>query len=683
MFYAFKMRRIFLVLFISLLIFSFMSYAEDWTSLGEPSPDPLLGLFFVNEYLGWAVGGSFIGFPRHPTSMILKTTDGGAIWETQDAPTDAQLYGVTFYNTTLGWVVGDGVILNTVDGGDNWIEQLIPSEVVYKDIAYYNSTTLFAVGWNGRILKTTTGGFPWVEQSSGTVALLEGIAVVNNRIAYVVGDGGLVLKTTDGGSRWERQEELRSSFNIPLALNDIQCVDSERCRIAASNDYICTTTDGGSDWNCSRTGGIIGFSTISYIDFDIGWATGGAGGDLRFTNDGGETWDVQTADEPFPFFLRSLQMMEAACTDAGYIGYVVGDATSGPAGVFRYGELPPVSWPEAPSCENGTLNTLRDEYSCITGYECVGEPYYEVIFPDQNLTVQIPETECTPILIDCGSGESPDYEYADDGCPESYTCVEVEESCQENLAECLGPTASDVSREDCGRYTSTQDCITCYDQYDGCLQGEGDGGPRCSDSDGGNNIYEQGLLEAYTPRWGAQFVQEYCVDEEGSRQNSSSLVEELVCLEGDETYAYSHVRTPCPEGYICAGGACVYTSFVLAPDQQLSFSQFIGQVPGLSENEVIVVALLRNDGSTSVASFQIEQKRLLEVSARERPDWTLRAEVREETLHRIVAAEDPVAEALGAIDSKEIKLKGRTAGKKMKLALLKIGLKLAGVFRSS
>ncbi len=680
------MRLIFLALFISILIFTFTGHAEDWISLGEPSPDPLRDVYFVNEYMGWAVGGSFIGFPRFPSSMILKTSDGGVTWETQEAPTDAQLQGVIFYNSTLGWAVGDGIILNTVDGGQNWTEQPIPSGALiqYNDIDLYNSTTLFAVGENGRILKTTSGGSLWVEQSSGTVTALEAVEVITERVVYAVGSGGTVLKTIDGGGEWDQQEELRSSSDIPLSLNDIQCFDADRCRIAASNDYICTTTDSGSDWNCSRAGGVIGFSTMSYMNFDTGWITGGPGGDLRFTEDGGETWDVQTADEPFPFHLRSIQVMETACTDAGYIGYVVGDATSGPAGVFRYGELPPLSWPEAPSCENGTLNTLLDEHSCITGYECVEEPRYQVIFPDQNRTLRIPEStvNCTPIIIDCGSGESPDYDYDDYGCATGYTCVETEESCQENLVECLGPTASDASREECGRYTSTQDCITCYEQYDDCLEEENEG-PRCSDSDGGNNIYEQGLLDVYTPTWGAQQVEEYCVDEDGSRQNSSSFVEELVCLDDDETYAYSHARTSCPEGYLCAGGACVYTSFVLAPGQQLSFSQFIGQVPGLAENEVVVVVLVRNDGSSSIASFKIEQKKLLDVSARERSDWTLRAEVREETLQRIVTAQDPVAEALGALDSKEIKLKGRTAGKKMKLAFLKIGLKLAGVFRSS
>lgn len=682
------MRLILFGLFISLFLFSFTGYAEDWTFLGEPSLDPLRDVYFVNEYLGWTVGGSFIGFPRFPSSVILKTTDGGVTWETQDAPTDAQLQAVTFYNSSLGWVAGDGVILHTIDGGENWTEQLIPdgAEVVYKDISFYDSTILFAVGGNGRILKTINGGSLWTEQSSGTDAPLEGMALINDEIVYVVGSGGVVLKTGDGGLEWEQQEELESSANIPLGLSDIQCFDSERCRIAASNDYICTTTDGGSDWNCSRTGGVVGFSTISYVDFDTGWATGGAGGDLRFTNDSGETWGTQTADESFPFFLRSIQMMETVCTDTGYIGYVVGDTTSGPAGVFRYGDLPPVAWPEVPSCENGTLTTLQDGNSCITGYECVEEPRYVVIFPDENRTLQVPEREfeCPPPFDDCEAGYSPVFEYNESGCAVTYTCENPEFGCHRQLGECVGPLAGSVPRDECGRYASTQDCSNCYDQYDQCLQeDESDEGPRCSDSDGGNNIYEQGLLEVYTLQWGAQVVQEYCVDEEGSRQNSSSFVEELVCLEGDETYAYSHVRTPCPEGYICAGGACVYMSLVLAPDQQSSLSQFIGQVPGLSENEVIVVSLSRNDGSTSIASFRIERKQLLEISARERSDWTLRAEVREETLQKIINAEDPVAEALGAINSKEIKLKGRTVGKKMKLVFLKMGLKLAGIFGSS
>ena len=109
-------------------------------------------------------------------------------------------------------------------------------------------------------------------------------------------------------------------------------------------------------------------------------------------------------------------------------------------------------------------------------------------------------------------------------------------------------------------------------------------------------------------------------------------------------------------------------------------SAFLGQVPGLSPNERISVYVTRAEAEPLVLSLKLEEGKVADIALKDQEDWTLKAETTEETLNKILAAEDPATTALAAINSKEIKLSGRTFGKKIKLTFLRMGLKLAGIF---
>lgn len=71
--------------------------------------------------------------------------------------------------------------------------------------------------------------------------------------------------------------------------------------------------------------------------------------------------------------------------------------------------------------------------------------------------------------------------------------------------------------------------------------------PTCRDTDGGEDIYVKGTLSVYTPTYGNQTVVEACAD--------TRTIDELVCLTGDPTYAYTHKKTACGSG--CKDGACL------------------------------------------------------------------------------------------------------------------------------
>lgn len=71
--------------------------------------------------------------------------------------------------------------------------------------------------------------------------------------------------------------------------------------------------------------------------------------------------------------------------------------------------------------------------------------------------------------------------------------------------------------------------------------------PTCIDTDGGEDLFVRGTLSVYTLTYGNQTVVESCTD--------TRTMDELVCLTGDPTYAYTHKKTVCDNG--CKDGACL------------------------------------------------------------------------------------------------------------------------------
>ncbi|MCW8961436.1 MAG: YCF48-related protein, partial [Ignavibacteriaceae bacterium] len=105
------MKRIFILF---LLIYS-VNHAQWLWQNPLPQGNPLGSIYFVDSNTGWTVGTG---------GTILKTTNGGNSWETQNSGTEEYLLSTFFINANTGWVVGsNGLILKTTNSGDNWFSQ--------------------------------------------------------------------------------------------------------------------------------------------------------------------------------------------------------------------------------------------------------------------------------------------------------------------------------------------------------------------------------------------------------------------------------------------------------------------------------------------------------------------------------------------------------------------------------
>ena len=105
--------------------------------------------------------------------------------------------------------------------------------------------------------------------------------------------------------------------------------------------------------------------------------------------------------------------------------------------------------------------------------------------------------------------------------------------------------------------------------------------PTCSDSDGGKDVYQKGILNVYTPTYGNRVVHEYCTDIDGNNLDKGDYVEELVCLKNDPEYAYEHSRTECPGG--CEDGVCIPLVF----SDVTTRTEYKESIEWMHENRVI------------------------------------------------------------------------------------------------
>jgi photosystem II stability/assembly factor-like uncharacterized protein len=96
---------------------------SDWIVQNSGTFNYLEDIFFLNERLGWAV--SYEVFPVAPNflgTLLLKTTDGGDTWINYMYPdTNTYLSCVFFIDSLKGFMGGvSSIIVRTTDNGAVW-----------------------------------------------------------------------------------------------------------------------------------------------------------------------------------------------------------------------------------------------------------------------------------------------------------------------------------------------------------------------------------------------------------------------------------------------------------------------------------------------------------------------------------------------------------------------------------
>jgi len=258
------------------------------------SEDSVRKIFFVNSYVGWAVG-----------MKIWKSEDGGYTWVEQmnvDSIYNSQAYGLYFYDENEGFVVGGGwdkrynddFVLRTSNGGRTWVE-LEPWEG--SDPAS-NLYALFDIkmrdDWGIIVGQQTFSPCEWVisgtfyttDRGQSWEVALEGfgremwhppfhrVTLYGNGKAIKIWRGGLLAaKSEDMGHSWF----LLDTLNCPVY--DVFFIDETHGWIALE-EGIYFTQDEGNNWVIDWAGGRV--TSLYMLDANWGYAGTYEGCILRY-----------------------------------------------------------------------------------------------------------------------------------------------------------------------------------------------------------------------------------------------------------------------------------------------------------------------------------------------------------------------------------------------------------------
>ncbi len=316
---------------------------------------------FVNDSTGWAVGVS---------GTILKTTNGGIDWTTQESGTSFNLASVHFVNDSLGWAVigswmtlkttsamdslewfrfphiqiyrhqnmpkGDANVLKTTNGGTEWVHQNIPNSVNLSKISFLDENRGWVVGtgynWEGlftMIYSTSDGGTNWLEYNTWSEINLYSIDFDNEGNGWAVGAKGVIRVKTKEGTEWwpHSRGYLSDMFSVEFVDANTGWAISRGMTDAPGGPYTWTilfyTIDGGEVWTGQSFSGIYYFSS-DFIDVSNGWMVGAyyewdQYGDavIISTTSGGSNWTLQNSG--ISSTLHSVHFLDFS------MGWAVGD----------------------------------------------------------------------------------------------------------------------------------------------------------------------------------------------------------------------------------------------------------------------------------------------------------------------------------------------------------------------
>jgi photosystem II stability/assembly factor-like uncharacterized protein len=232
-----------------------------WVTQAHGSPNNGLGDVAASDPdHAWAVGNHIVKQGEPATRpVVLATTDGGAVWETQHVRGPDYLVGVAFSDNRHGWAVGNnlagtrGFILATTDGGRHWRVQREVQDADLSAVAATDSRHSWVVGSPGTsdphnlaalILATTNGGARWNTRRIPTAASLRAVSFADTRHGWAAGLSGTILATTDGGVTWQR----RHLGVQPLTILAVAFSDARHGWVVANKTTLLATSDAGASW---------------------------------------------------------------------------------------------------------------------------------------------------------------------------------------------------------------------------------------------------------------------------------------------------------------------------------------------------------------------------------------------------------------------------------------------------
>jgi len=253
-----------------------------WVAGKEISPYDLLSVSFIDAQNGWAVGDiSPQGGP------VLKTTDGGATWQTVAGITEV-FSAIQFVTPTRGYMAGyAGRIERSDDGGKTWqTERYEHAGEVLNSLYFVDSEHGFAAGGPGLFCRTINGGATWETIDTKRVEDFWAVRFQTPEHGWIVGEDGLILETTDGGRTWTQKKSGTTKALLGLAFTSTGTV------VAVGQGGTVLRSEEDGNWNAVASGTTAALNAVATAENTF--RAVGTGGTTLVSADGGKSWIAET-----------------------------------------------------------------------------------------------------------------------------------------------------------------------------------------------------------------------------------------------------------------------------------------------------------------------------------------------------------------------------------------------------
>mgnify|MGYP001584870720 CR=1 FL=1 len=489
----------------------------------------------------------------------------------------------------------------------------------------------------------------WVSQESGTNQNLQSVYFVSQASGWAVGGIGLgggsatILKTNNSGETWVSRP-IPSGINSVDVLNDV-CFNSGHGIIVGTGGKVLFSEDSGSSWSLGESSTGENIYGVDCLDATHAVAVAPSTitppatyhSAIMKTYNGGETWESKYGADGLAlydvYFANSL------------VGWAVGD--QGTQGVI----LKTINGGETWNPQGSNLLAGLSGIHCLNVDECWvvgsgGSPFYKTTDGenwDPVLATGLNDRMTDIYLINSTKG----FIAAQNALLETLT-----PDTEWNFAD------TDISTGTGLLPVAYMRKITCPSRT--ICWAVGDSGT---------------ILRWGEPRYGQLMPppnQTYYIPNQTEPEENRTIPEpnpEVECpafMDDCEAGYY-----PLPE-YDSKGCAVDYTCIQEGTISLDYLSSFIGQVPGLGQNEQINVYVTRKDGIIKEWGVILEKGEIKEIRHVQLNKPTLIVRISETTVQKIMDSENSVGTAIKAYKNGEISIESKTFSGKIKLAFVKI-----------
>ncbi len=237
--------------------------------------------------------GTFAIAAYHRVTFI--STDSG---KTYQASGDVE-YGYEYFTcvqvldaNTIVSSGSDGMMVKTTDGGASWDTLYTGSGQTGICHYFIDSNTGYVFQNYGQMAKTTDGGTTWSPLLSWPYISFWGLALASDTDIFISANGGGELtESHDGGATWTYPVNLKTMTSENLF--ECEFFDADNGMVAGGSGTIRRTTDGGGAWafvdNPMYQQSNKHINALRYMNQNTVFA-GGSSGIIMRSDDGGETW---------------------------------------------------------------------------------------------------------------------------------------------------------------------------------------------------------------------------------------------------------------------------------------------------------------------------------------------------------------------------------------------------------